>query len=220
MKMRKLILTLSLLASAFFTSVCHAAYSRYSNQVEANATLREVLVALDDVKHEVQNHETELRTFEEKARNLEEIIDSLRKQQSDSLQAMRESLKNLDAKISGQESAAKGLTTTLQSHASDSVAALSDYKKRIGELEKTLEQQNRNIENLQAAFKSLAEALQIKDSAKVAVSEDSGKIYRVKAGDSLDKIARQNQTTIKKIKELNGLTGDQIIVGQKLQLPE
>lgn len=205
----------------------HAAFGRYSKQEETSTTLREVLVALDDLKHEVRNHETEIRTFEEKYRNQEEIIDSLRKQMSDAFQAMRESLKNhatsLEAKFAGQDSAAKGLTASLQHHASDSAAALSDYKKRIAELEKTLDLQSRNIENLQAALRSLTEVMQVKDAPhdiSKDVSKGTDKIYRVKPGDSLDKIARQNQTTVKKLKELNNLTRDQIIVGQKLNLPE
>ena len=52
------------------------------------------------------------------------------------------------------------------------------------------------------------------------ITENPAKIYRVKAGDSLEKIAKQNQTTIKKLKEANQLANDQIIVGQKLKLPE
>ncbi|MCE5319248.1 MAG: LysM peptidoglycan-binding domain-containing protein [Parachlamydia sp.] len=220
--MLRLFCVLALLCAAN----AHAAYNRYGKQEETSATLREVLVALDDLRHEVRNHETEIRTYEEKTRNLEEIIDSLRKQVGDGLQAMRDSLKNhsaaLDAKIASQESAAKGLTTNLQSHASDSAAALTDYKKRILDLEKTIDIQSRNIENLQLALKSMTEALQVKDPVQ-EVSKDvkpTDKVYRVKPGDSLDKIARQNQTTVKKIKELNGLARDQINIGQKLYMPE
>jgi LysM repeat protein len=199
-------------------SPVEGAYGRYSSQEEAQGNFREVLVALNDLKHEVHNHETELRTFEEKFHSLEEIIDSLRNQVNAGLQAMRDSLKNhvssLDAKFSGHEAASKGLTANLQQHASDSAVALTDYKKRIAELEKTLELQNRNIENLQTALKSLMGALEVKEDPLPE------KIYRVKAGDSLEKIARLHKTTIKKLKELNSLTSDQIIVGQKLQLPE
>lgn len=206
----------------------HAAYNRYGKQEETSATLREVLVALDDLRHEVRNHEAEIRTYEEKTQNLEEIIDSLRKQVNDGLQAMRESLKNhtsaLDAKMANQESASKGLTANLQNHASDSAAALTDYKKRIADLEKTIDIQSRNIENLQMALKSMTEALQVKEPFQKEpiqeVSKPTDKIYRVQPGDSLDKIARKNQTTVKKIKELNNLTRDQINVGQKLYMPE
>lgn len=196
------------------SSTMEGAYSRYNTQTDVSATVRELLVSFEDLKHEVRNHDSEIHTLEEKTSNFQEILDGVRKEQMEATQAMRESLKNLEAKISGHEGMAKGLTSSLQNHAADSIAALTDYKKRILELEKAIELQNRNIENLQTALKALLET-----SSKVA-TEDTGKIYRVKAGDSLDKIARAHQTSVKRIKELNGLTKDQIIVGQKLKLAE
>ena len=89
-------------------------------------------------------------------------------------------------------------------------------------MEKMIEIQNSNIENLQGALSSLMNALQAKEipSEKSIAETGPVKIYQVKSGDSLEKIAKQNQTNIKKIKELNNLTGDQIIIGQKLKLPE
>lgn len=47
----------------------------------------------------------------------------------------------------------------------------------------------------------------------------AGGEYIVQHGDSLSKIAHHNGTTVKAIKELNGLRNDTIRVGQKLQLP-
>ncbi len=43
--------------------------------------------------------------------------------------------------------------------------------------------------------------------------------YIVKSGDSLSKIAHQQGTTVRALKELNKLTSDRIRVGQKLALP-
>jgi LysM repeat protein len=44
-------------------------------------------------------------------------------------------------------------------------------------------------------------------------------IYTVKSGDTLIQLAKHYGTTTKAIKSLNGLTGDQIKVGQKLKIP-
>lgn len=44
-------------------------------------------------------------------------------------------------------------------------------------------------------------------------------IYQVASGDSLSVIAARNNTTVSKIRELNGLTSDVIYVGQTLKLP-
>lgn len=43
--------------------------------------------------------------------------------------------------------------------------------------------------------------------------------YTVKSGDTLTKIAREHGTTVTALKELNGLTLNQIKIGQKLKLP-
>lgn len=43
--------------------------------------------------------------------------------------------------------------------------------------------------------------------------------YIVKSGDTLTRIASRNNTTVKELKALNGLTTDRINVGQKLKLP-
>jgi len=47
----------------------------------------------------------------------------------------------------------------------------------------------------------------------------SGNLYVVQKGDSRSLIAVRHKVTVKAIKELNGLTTDKILVGQKLQLP-
>jgi LysM repeat protein len=57
-------------------------------------------------------------------------------------------------------------------------------------------------------------------SATAVAPEPTGEtVYTVKSGDNLLKIAQHNGTTVKAIKALNGLTTDQIKVGQKLKLP-
>ena len=47
----------------------------------------------------------------------------------------------------------------------------------------------------------------------------SGGSYTVKSGDSLWVIARKNNTTVDKLKKANGLTGDNLKIGQKLRIP-
>lgn len=218
---------------ALFTTVClcfpfsgEAARNRYSYEEDKSVVLREILDGLEELRHEVRNHETEIRTFEEKFKSQEDILDAVRQQTSDSVKVVKEALKNqtaaIENRLSGHDNASKGLSSDIRTQAQDTANILSDYKARILDLEKSLEVQNRNIDNLQHAVRALADLLQSKDAETVAVSAvpSSSKAYRVKAGDSLEKIAKQNGTTVRKLKDANNLTGDQIIVGQKLQLPE
>ena len=51
------------------------------------------------------------------------------------------------------------------------------------------------------------------------VSGGTETVYTVKSGDNLLRIASRFGTTVKAIKSLNGLTTDQIKVGQKLKIP-
>ncbi|MFW5962617.1 MAG: LysM peptidoglycan-binding domain-containing protein [bacterium] len=51
-------------------------------------------------------------------------------------------------------------------------------------------------------------------------SVKSTDVYVVQRGDYLSKIAAQHKTTVAEIKELNGLTSDTILVGQKLKLSQ
>lgn len=195
----------------------------YSYEEDKSVMLREILDSIEQLRHEVRNHESEIRTFDEKFRNQEDILEAIRQQTTDALKNVKEALKHqtsaVDAKLASHENSSKGLSADLKSHAHESSSALGEYKTRINELEKALEIQNRNVDNLQQAMRSLTEILQPKDGGVLAEA-GSQKIYRVKAGDNLDKIAKQNNTSVKKIKELNNLTKDQIMVGQKLQLPD
>jgi LysM repeat protein len=54
----------------------------------------------------------------------------------------------------------------------------------------------------------------------VPKASQSGTVYEVKSGDTLTRIARTYGTTIKAIESANGLTGDRIVIGAKLKIPE
>lgn len=213
------------LLAAFFiliVSPLEAAPKRYYEDPTITA-LREMRATLDDMRHEVSNHETEIKTYDEKLHNLETIIDSLRQQSTDTAEAHKEALKDtsgtLEMKINSLETTTKGLVADLKqfkNHANETASTLVQYKQKLADLEKILEIQNQNLDSLQTALKSLTDVLQVKNNLPISSSE---KTYRVAPGDSLEKIARKNHTTIQTIKELNGLTNDKIIVGQTLKVP-
>jgi LysM repeat protein len=54
----------------------------------------------------------------------------------------------------------------------------------------------------------------------VPEASTTGTVYMVKSGDTLTRIARTYRTTIQAIESANGLTGDRIVVGAKLKIPE
>lgn len=59
-----------------------------------------------------------------------------------------------------------------------------------------------------------------KKAAPKKVDKPAEKVYTVKSGDTLSKIARQNKTTVATLKKLNGIANANLIkIGQKIKLP-
>lgn len=222
-----ILLTIAVAMSA----TAFGASRRYVAEEDTAQVLREIRDSLEDLKHEVRNHESEIRMYEEKLSTMESSIDTLRQQMSDSQQVHKDILKetstNSEMKVNGLDSTVKGMVADLRQlkgHANDSATALGQYKTKLLEMEKIMDAQSQNIENLQAAMKSMMDAMQVRSSGTVvansANAESSGmRTYRVRSGDSLEKIARSQGTTISAIKDANNMVNDKIIVGQNLRIP-
>ncbi len=143
----------------------------------------------------VDNHEEELRTFEERLVNQEAIIDSLRSM----IQENASQQKNqVNVGMTAQERQLKSL------------------QDRIIELEKKSQSQAHQISLLQDALKTFIDSF----NPNISAETSSTKAYTVKNGDSLGKIAKAHHTTTQNLRQLNNLSSDKIIIGQKLQVPE
>lgn len=227
----------------FFTlSTLTAAPKGQSYQDLHAIAIREMRNFIEDVRHEVNNHEAEIRIVDEKLKNFDLIIESVRDQLNEGNKSYKEQLRgcsiDLESKIAALEVVSKSLVADLRQfkdYSNETSIALTQYKQKIGDLEKIVDQQNQNIEHLQTAMRSLMDALQGKaqpsklsvESASVQVTAGLAppafkpeRCYKVKSGDSLQKIARSHETTIQALKEINGLTTDRIVVGKTLILPE
>jgi LysM repeat protein len=225
----------TLVLNCLVPTCANGAPRRYTAEEDSSTALREMRDSIDTIRHEVDNHETEIRMFDERVNNQEATISSLRQQLQDANQANKELLKgssnSLEIKITSLEATNKSLMSDMaqfKTHANESADVLEQYKKKITELEKMLREleiilakQNQNITNIQSAMASMMDALQVKEvpASKAIAQADGSKIYKIKPGDSLEKIARANSTTVKAIKDANNLTTDRIVVGQTLQLP-
>ena len=72
-----------------------------------------------------------------------------------------------------------------------------------------------------AAAPAAADAASVKapKAAKAVKYTGATKVIVVKSGDSLGKIAQENGTDVRTIKELNGLKDDRVFIGKKLKVP-
>ncbi|HRD55106.1 MAG TPA: LysM peptidoglycan-binding domain-containing protein [Parachlamydiaceae bacterium] len=210
------------LGAAFAAFHLNAAPHKYA-YVQEGITIREMQASIDDFRHEVQNHETEIRTFEEKLANQEVVIESLREESRQALKTNQESgkasLSNLEMKINSCDTALKGLISDfkeLKTHLNHAV-------KKTTETEKTVRLQAENLELFQSALNSIMAALEIKHEIKpheIKTADGAQeKIHKVQPGDSLGKIAKLYKTTIKALKEANNLNSDRVVVGQNIKIP-
>lgn len=226
--MKRVFTILALIGVA--TSI-HASPKRYyirQDKNGVNPAFEEIFNLIDDMKVVTNNHESELNMFQEKLTNQEVALDDLWKQINELTQGskdrMRSVVEQLEMKFANLESSLNTYNDEFVSIKND-LHQITQQKNKIHALEKMVEVQNQNVEHLQAALQALMDALQIKDVS--VLSDDPyralplGAIYQVKPGDSLEKIARKNNTTVSKLKEINHLNDkDLIIVGQKLRIPE
>jgi len=124
-----------------------------------------------------------------------------------------ESIRNLVQESGSQQ---KNQVTTSLSAQERQVKQLQD---KIAELEKKAQAQAKQINLLQDALKTFIDSFQT-DPAPASTDTIAFKTYTVKNGDSLGKIAKAHKTSTQTLRGMNNLSGDKIIVGQKIKVPE
>lgn len=168
------------------------------------------------MRNQVDNHDAEIVVFQERLNNQEITLEQIRSEMTflkrEATENQAQSLDKLDANLGSLISDVK----QMRNHANGLSETLAKTQSRVEELNNTVQAQNRNIHNLHSALATIMEAFDMKPPA--GISTETADTYKVKAGDSLDKIARKYKTSIKKIKELNRLKNDTIRVGQKLKV--
>lgn len=201
-----------------FTSCSPLRSSPNDEKHQLELTLHEVQTNLDDLKHDINCFQTELQILDGRIKYYENALSSLKQHDLEKQQAKIEQIlaqiQSLEKKWLSLEKSQKGEEAelaSLSSHANETLAALSQFKDRINELEEEIGAQNRRFDEL-SKLKGHIEML-----AKGIQKEF--KLYRVKPGDSLEKIAKAHKTAVEKIKKLNGLDQDLIVVGQELKIP-
>jgi chromosome segregation ATPase len=178
-----------------------------------------------DLRYAVDNQQTELAQLRQRIENQESIIDTVREEavklQAMSRELMRSQKDVVGTKVATVEAGHDNLkqdVQALQAYANSVRDLLELYQSRLNGMEAAVEQQTKNLKSMETAVQALVDVLQPPEKAVVA-AVDSGDVYRIVEGDSLERLARRHHTTIRKLKELNNLTTDRIIIGQKLKIP-
>lgn len=218
--MKKIKKSLFFSSLLFLTASCSPLKSSPNDEKhQLELTLHEVQTNLDDLRHDINCFQTELQILDGRIKYYENTLSSLKHHDLEKQQAKIDQLiaqvQVLEKKWLSLENGQKDDLEQLQNlsaHANETTAALSQFRNRIDELEKDIFSQNRKFDEV-AKLKGHIEILAKSFQSKY-------KVYKVKAGDSLEKIARINQTSVEKIKELNELNQDLIVIGQELKVPK
>lgn len=220
--MRKLFKTKALLLLSALTILpltsCLPSRSVRAQEIKADLALREMRSQIDDFKYQLNKYEVELQIVEGKAdthgSSLNQIRQDLSKLNQNDRNFVESTFALYDKKIEKLESLDKSLKKdiiNLKEHTNQVLASLTQFKQKIDTNETQLSDQKRYIEHLKTSLEALMKYVE-------APKDADGVYYIVKPGDSLEKIAKENESTIEKIKDLNHITSDLIIVGQKIRL--
>src|SRR3990167_5970691 len=171
--------------------------------------LHEVQTNLDGLKHDINCFQTEMQILDGRIKYYENALASLKQKdiekQQLKLDQLGHDLQTLEKKWSLFEKNQineKSGVQQLVAHSNETTIALSQFKNRIQELEQEMILQNRRFEELakvKGSIDMLAKSLKM-----------SCKIYKVRSGDSLEKIAVAHHTKVERIKKFNELNSDLI----------
>jgi len=159
----------------------------------------EMKTEIADLKHALHGTEVEVKLLEERL-------------ESRDAEPAKGDVAALQRKIAALEKTIDKMNTELRSlmaYANQTTASLTQYRDHIQEIDRKLDE----VGKLRSALTQISKTY----TAPEAASSTQG--YRVKSGDSLEKIARKFHVAVEALKKENELTSDKIVVGQELTIP-
>ncbi len=212
---------------SFLLTAC-AGNNSNARDYQLEVTLHKIRADIEEIKHDLHTHQMELSVLEGKVLNSEDAFLAMKKEELDhehgKMDKYREQLGLMVARLAQaekkQEESEKHVKNLLL-HNAEIQKALTQYKDKINELER----------NLSLQTQSLTEMMKIKDHLKTisemamgqpSIDADGHPLqsYRVKAGDSLEKIAKEHRTSVESLRKMNHLSNDLILAGQDLLVPK
>jgi len=157
----------------------------------------ELRLELSDVKHDLHSARIEINLLEERIAKQERLIASLKGSANSSSESKLVALEKMLEKVISDLRHLNGQTGAALSKVQELELLCSSHEKKFADLA-----------NLKGTLTSISKA----------IGQENKKTYVVKAGDSLEKIARAHHTTVEKIKACNGMTKETIFPDQEIKL--
>ncbi len=163
----------------------------------------EMAAEIADLKHSLHGTEVEVKLLEEK----------LESREAENAAAGKGDIAALQRKLTLLEKTIDKMNTDLRSlmtYANQTTSSLTEYRGHIQEIDRKLEE----VAKLRSTLSQISKTY----SSPETPSETTATTYRVKSGDSLEKIARKFQISVEKLKKENNLSSDKIVIGQELNI--
>jgi len=194
----------------FFIAFCFVLplHARPASGFYTNPEVDELRIELDDLKHALNVAVIEMNLLDERFRKQ----DKPKNTEVATLSLLSTNLSSLEKKVTHLEKTldkVAGDLRTLNTSLSHSLTKIQNLEHSLSSHDTRLEE----VTKLKGTLTSISKAIGKEPSPS------SSKSYCVKAGDSLEKIARNNGVSVDALQKINHLANDKIFVGQELRLP-
>lgn len=178
----------------------------------SNPDLDELRLEIDDLKQALHVTQVDLSLLDENNKKQEHsLVKQIKETNNTSVLAMQVS--TLEKKVVSLEKILDKISVDLRT-LNTALGQTSDQIQQLQTHLSTQDERLNEVGKLKGTLASIAKAVGERSAAPASAS----KTYKVKAGDSLEKIARAHHTTAESIRKINGFTHDKIIVGQELRI--
>jgi chromosome segregation ATPase len=201
---------------ALLVSCSNLVVSQRSDKQQMEFSVQKLKNEIEDLKQEMKAYQIEVGILEGKIMNHDEDLGYLQAQDLPGKNGGRslDSQTLVEKKVLEIERTLDLLVRRfdrIEIESKEIAKSVGIYKQRFQDYEKFLQSQNDSIQELGKLKRNLKE---IREDALETTP------YRVRAGDSIDKIARQFGTTPEQLKKINQLHNDLILVGQEIRVPK
>ncbi|SRR5581483_1238811 len=194
-------------------SVVHSVQARPASGYYTNPEVDELRIEIDDLKHALNAAHVELGLLDERLKKQNTMLSDVKVQSGSSSSASQVAL--LEKKVSSLEKLLEKAAIDLRTlHASvnQTLSKIQNMENNLASHDKRLDE----VSKLKGTLTSISKAIGTQSNAL----SSNVKTYLVKAGDSLEKIARHCKSSVAEIRKINNLSNDRIQIGQELRLPD
>lgn len=162
----------------------------------------EMKTEIADLKHALHGTEVEVKLLEERLDSKETVA----------APAGKGDIASLQHKIAVLEKTIDKMNVDLRSlmtYANQTTSSLTQYRDHIQEIDRKLDE----VTKLRSTLSQISKTYSAPETSATASA------YKVKSGDSLEKIARKFHVPVESLKKENNLSSDKIVIGQELLIP-